>query len=81
MSVVGIRRQPRPTRAVREVARARGERSLKDREVLLAVGRSLVDGDLTLSAIAESMEVAEAELAAALERLFGVVPAPPSRRS
>ncbi|HTW41335.1 MAG TPA: hypothetical protein VMD79_03370 [Solirubrobacteraceae bacterium] len=49
--------------------------------MLLAVGRSLVDGDLTLSAIAESMEVAEAELAAALERLFGVVPAPPSRRS
>lgn len=48
---------------------------------MLAVGRSLVDGDFTLTAVAESMEVPEAELAAALERLFGVVPAPPPSRS
>lgn len=76
-----MRWRQRPTAAAREIAPARGEHSLKDRALLLAVGRSLVDGDFTLTAVAESMEVPEAELAAALERLFGVVPAPPPSRS
>jgi hypothetical protein len=71
-------RKRRPqARAARELERVRGAHALGDRDVLLKVGRALTDGEFTLETIADSMEVPGPALAAALERVFGVVPAPP----
>ena len=72
-----VRRQQVRARAVDELSRVRGDDALADREVLLAVGRSLTDGEFTLDEIARSLGVPEPSLAGALQGVFGVVPAPP----
>ena len=60
----------------------RGDASLHDRELLLRVGRALISGKVGLDEVAQHLEVPEPALAAALERLHGVVPAAgaPARR-
>lgn len=50
---------------------------LRDRQLLQRAGRALSTGRLRLEDIAEALEVPVPALAGALERLHGVVPAPP----
>lgn len=72
---MGFRARGR-AKADRELEWVKGEAALGDRHTLLAIGRALVDGHTTLDEIAGAMEVPEAALAVALDRLFGFVPAP-----
>jgi hypothetical protein len=72
------RRALRSWRHTRARKRLVGEAALTDRQVLLRVGAALMAGKAQLDEVAEAMEVPEPALAVALERVFGVVPAPPA---